>query len=244
MEVIARLSNRRRGRPHGATAPSRSAESLRRRKLVRMPLREMMPETLRRQTITRSILLTHAAVPPLESTARDCMSPPAIVYLLRVRRDDGRLKCCCATSFDREPAHLPGLRAGLGGWNYCFVNWSRPLQVIVCRTACRRPHVETAALRRVPVVVANHGAAIRRAKLEDALRTSPTPAWSRSWHSETPPRAVGRKTRQLAHAHTRSPLDAVTPSRRHRCYRRMELRRVYSASQKCLSGTPGCRPCL
>jgi alanine-glyoxylate transaminase/serine-glyoxylate transaminase/serine-pyruvate transaminase len=180
------------------------------------------------------------------------MSQPAIGYLDPVFVEMMQeLKQLLRYAYQTQNAiTFPISGPGSVGMEYCFVNLVAPGdKVVVCRNGVfgsrMIENVERAG--GIPVVIEDEwGAPVDPNKLEDALKKNPEVRVVAFVHAETSTgcQSDAKRLTQIAHKHDALVIvDAVTslggsPLK----VDEWEIDAVYSASQKCLSCTPGLSP--
>ena len=180
------------------------------------------------------------------------MSQPAICYLDPVFVEMmEELKSLLRYTYQTNNAlTFPVSGPGSVGMEYCFVNMVAPGdKVIVCRNGVfggrMIENVERA--RGVPVVVEDAwGEPVSPQKLEDALKKNPDARVVAFVHAETSTgvQSDAKTLVEIAHKHDAlTSVDAVTSLGGSPVYvDEWGIDAIYSASQKCLSCTPGLSP--
>ena len=180
------------------------------------------------------------------------MSQPAIGYLDPVFVEmmeelKGLLRYVYQT---KNPLTFPISGPGSVGMEYCFVNLVAPGdKVIVCRNGVfggrMIENVERCGGKAI-VVEDEWGAPVDPQKLEDALKKNRDARVSRSCTARPPPACsrTRRRWSKIAHKHDALAIvDAVTSlGGSPVLVDEWEIDAIYSASQKCLSCTPGLSP--
>jgi alanine-glyoxylate transaminase/serine-glyoxylate transaminase/serine-pyruvate transaminase len=180
------------------------------------------------------------------------MSQPAIGYLDPIFVDMmEELKALLRYAYQtKNPLTFPISGPGSVGMEYCFVNLVRPGdKVVVCRNGVFGGRMIENVQRcgGVPVVVeAEWGQPIDPQKLEDALKANPDAKLVAFVHAETSTGVLSdaKTLVEIAHRHDALTIvDTVTSlGGSPVLVDEWGIDAVYSASQKCLSCTPGLSP--